>query len=75
MRLRGWVAWAGAGCAGALAYRGDWLAAGGVAVVVLLPVALWVRGEFAATRTRIRESAEMSAVLASAANSSRLTQT
>ena len=75
MNWRAWLAFAGIGCASALGYRGDWLAAGGVAVVVLLPVALWVRGEFAATRTRIRESAEMSAVLAGAANSSRLTQT
>jgi hypothetical protein len=66
VRIRGWLAWAGAGCAVALAYRGDWAAAGGAAVCVTVLAAWWVRGEFAATRARFRESAEMSALAASA---------
>ena len=64
MRLRGWVAWAGAGCAGALAYRGDWRAAGGAAVCVLVLAAWWVRDEFAATRERMRAADEMFAEIA-----------
>jgi hypothetical protein len=72
MNWRGWLAWAGAGCAGALAYRGDWAAAGGAGVCVLVLAAWWVRDELLATRTRMRISAERTAALSSAVTASRL---
>jgi hypothetical protein len=59
---RGWLAFAGIGSAVTLACRSDWVAAGGAAAAVLVPVVFWVRGEFAATRTMLRSLAEMSEV-------------
>ena len=69
MSWKGWLAFAVIGCAITLAYRGDWLAVAGATAIVLLPVTWWVRSEFAATRTRFRESAEWGAALASAPTS------
>jgi hypothetical protein len=68
---RGWLAFATIGSALALAYRGDWAAAAGAAACVLLSVTWRVRGEFAATRTRFRESAEMAAAVTEAARAAR----
>jgi hypothetical protein len=61
---RGWLVFAVIGCAVTLACRHDWLAAAGAAGCVLLPVAWRVRGEFAATRVRMRGLAEMAALAA-----------
>lgn len=65
MTWRAWLAFAGTGSAVALAFRSDWLAAGGAAAAVLVPVVFWVRGQFAATRAMLRGLAEMSAMAAS----------
>jgi hypothetical protein len=59
---RAWLAFAGIGSALALAWRGDWLAAGEAAAAVLVPVVAWVGGQFAATRAMLRSLAEMSEV-------------
>ncbi len=56
IKLPGWrfcVLFAETGCAGALAYRGDWVLAGIAAAFILLPAAVWVRGELAATRVML----------------------
>jgi hypothetical protein len=68
---RGWLVFAVVGSGVALAYRHDWAAAAGAAGCVLVSVAAWVRGEFAATRTRFRESAEWGAAVAEAARAAR----
>jgi hypothetical protein len=47
-----------------VAYRGDWLAAAGIAVAVLIPVALQVRNRLLTTRATMRRHAELSAELA-----------
>ena len=57
--VRMWLAFAGVGCAGALAYRGDWAAFILAAAVVLLPAVWWVRGELAAGRAWLREHPEL----------------
>ena len=61
MRWRGWVLFAGTGCAVALGVRGDWAAAFVAAACVLVPVAAWVGGEFATTRAALRESVQPAA--------------
>jgi hypothetical protein len=66
------LAWAGTGCAVALAYRGDWVAAGGAAGCILVLVVLRFCKECAATRARMRLSAERQAALDSAVTASRL---
>ena len=45
-----------AGCALALAYRGDWLLAALFAAAVAAPAALWVSGGLAVTAAEVRES-------------------
>lgn len=50
---RFWLAFAGIGCAGALAYRHDWRLAALFAACVVVPVAWRVRGELAATRVML----------------------
>lgn len=64
MTLRGLLGYACAGSAGTLAWRGDWRAAAVAGGCTLLLAVWWVRREFAATRARLREGAEMSAALA-----------
>lgn len=71
MRLPGWLAWASAGAAVALAYRGDWLAACGVAVAVLVPVVLRFRRDLATTRTTLLGLDEMVALAAERAEAAR----
>jgi len=64
MTWRGWLAFTAAGSAGALACRGDWLAAAVVSAVILLAVAWRVRRALYATRATLRTLAEMTAVAA-----------
>ena len=54
MTWRGWVLFAGAGAAVAFGYRGDWTALAVTTGCVLLPVAVWVGGEMAATRAMLQ---------------------
>ena len=74
MSWRAWLAFGHIGGAAVFAYRSDWLAVVMAAAVALVPVVRWVRGEFAATRAVLRESATAGtpeAVLTSAATGSR----
>lgn len=59
MRWRGLLAWAVAGSAVALGYRGDWLASAGAALCVLVPAVLRFRRDLATTRTVLRSLDEM----------------
>ena len=52
--VRTCAAFAGAGCAFAFAYRGDWAVAGWAAGGVLLAVVFWVCGELAAVRATMQ---------------------
>jgi len=65
VKWRSLAAFTATGCAGALAYRGDWWGAGAVAAAVLLLAAAQVRAEFTATRTTLRALGDMAALAAS----------
>ena len=67
MTWRAWVAFAGVGCAGALACRGDRLAAAGVGVCAVLAVAWLVRCSLLAARERLRALPGLTAEVAAAA--------
>lgn len=58
MNWRGWLASYGTGCAAMLGYCGEWAWAVMTVIIALLPVAVWVRGEFAATAALMRERPE-----------------
>lgn len=52
------LAFAGIGSAAVLAYRGYWPALVLAVAIVLLPLARWVRGEFAGGKAWLREHPE-----------------
>jgi hypothetical protein len=50
-----WLGFIAAGAVAAFGWRGDWIAAGTAAVIVLVLVILWARREFTAAAAFLRE--------------------